>query len=93
MTISSIHKSKGVQKMDILKKYFPYSFKEKKDVAALIINILIYLVVGIVVGALIGILALIPILGLVIGLVGGLVDLYILVAIVLSVLDYMKVLK
>ena len=35
----------------------------------------------------------IPVLGMIIGLVGGLVDLYVLVGVVLSVLDYMKVLK
>ena len=36
--------------MDMLKKYFPYSFKEKKDVAALVINIIIHIVVGAIVG-------------------------------------------
>ena len=79
--------------MDTLKKIFPYSFKAKKDIAALIINLLIYIVVGAVVGVLIGILAKIPVLGLIFGLVGGLVDLYVLVGAVLSVLDYLKVLK
>ncbi|MBO5079012.1 MAG: hypothetical protein J6B67_04945 [Oscillospiraceae bacterium] len=79
--------------MEMLKKFFPFSFGEKNDVAALIINCLIYLVVGIVAGFLIGILAKIPVLGIVIGLVGSLVDLYVLVGIVLSCLDYFKVLK
>lgn len=79
--------------MEILTKLFPFSFKEKKDVAALIVNILIYLVIGIVAGALIGILATIPIIGIIIGILGGLVDLYVLVGIILSVLDYCKVLK
>ena len=79
--------------MEMLKKFFPFSFGEKKDVAALGINCLIYLVVGIVAGFLIGILAKIPVLGILIGLVGSLVDLYVLVGIVLSCLDYFKVLK
>lgn len=79
--------------MELLKKYFPFSFGEKKDIAALIINCLIYLVVGIVIGFLIGILAGIPIIGIVIKLVGTLLDLYILVGIILSCLDYFKVLK
>lgn len=79
--------------MELLKTVFPFSFQTKKDVAALAINILIYLVVGLVAGFLIGILAKIPVVGLIIGLVGGLVDLYVLAGVILSVLDYMKVLK
>lgn len=49
--------------------------------------------IGIVAGVLIGILDGIPIIGFIIKIVGGLVDLYVLVGMVLSVLDYMKVLK
>ena len=79
--------------MDILKTIFPFSFTKKDDLAALIINILIHLVVGAVAGFLIGILAGIPIVGIIVGLVGGLVDLYVLAGVVISVLDYCKVLK
>ena len=79
--------------MDMLKKIFPFSFKEKKDVAALIINILLYLVGDIVAGAVIGLLASIPVIGIVFSLVGSLVGLYCLVGLVLSCLDYFKVLK
>ena len=79
--------------MDMLKKIFPLSFGEKKDVVALVVNIVIYLVVGLVAGILIGLLAKIPVLGVIIALGGGLVDLYVLVGIVLSVLDYLKLLK
>ena len=79
--------------MEILKKIFPYSFKEKKDIAALIINILIQLVINIVVGAVIWVLALIPVVGIIAGLVGSLVGLYFFAGIVISILDYCKVLK
>lgn len=79
--------------MDLLKKIFPLSFGAKKDVAALIINILIQLVVAVVVGFIIGIVATIPVIGIIVGLVGGLVDIYFLAGIVLSCLDYFKVLK
>ncbi len=79
--------------MDLLRKFFPLSFKEKKDIAALIINVLIQLVIGIVLGWIIGIVVLIPIIGLLVALVGGLVDLYFFVGIILSILDYFKVLK
>lgn len=79
--------------MDILKKVFPYSFKAKEGVGALIVNVLVYLVVGVLVGFVIGIFAKLPIIGIVIGLCGGLVDLYVLAGIIISVLDFLKVLK
>lgn len=79
--------------MDALKKIFPLSFKYTKDVASLIIGILIYLVMGIVGGVVIGIAGLIPIVGLVCGIVGGLLDLYVLAGIVIQVLVFTKVLK
>ncbi len=79
--------------MDMLKKFFPLSFQPKADVAALVINILIQLVVGVVIGWVISIVVLIPIVGLIVGLVGGLLDLYILAGIILSCLDYFKILK
>lgn len=79
--------------MDMLKKFFPYSFKPKDSVAALVVNIIVYIVAAAIAGILIGVLVLVPIIGIIIGLLGGLVDLYALIGIVLSVLDYMKVLK
>lgn len=72
--------------MDILKKLFPLSFKAKKDIGALIVNILIHLVADLVAGLIIGLL---PILSL----LGGLIGLYFTVGIVLSILDYLKVIK
>lgn len=79
--------------MDMLKKYFPFSFQEKKDITALVINIVIYLVVGLVAGALIGLLAVIPVLGIIFGLIGSVIGLYALVGIVFTCLDYFKLLK
>lgn len=79
--------------MDALKKYFPFSFTEKKDVVALVINVILYLIVGALIGIIIKLLAWIPILGWIIGIAGGLVDLYVLIGVVLSFLDYFKVLK
>ncbi len=78
--------------MDMLKKFFPYSFSAK-DVTDLVIKIIVYVVCGAVVGALIGILASIPVLGIIFGIVGGLADLYALIGIVLVILDYLKILK
>ena len=79
--------------MDILKAIFPFSFTKKDSVASLIIIILIHLVASIVAGALIGILAKVPIVNLITGIVGSLVGLYFLAGLVLSILDYCKVLK
>lgn len=78
--------------MDMLKKFFPFSFKSK-EVKDLIINIVIYLVVSIVGGWVLGLLGGIPVIGLVAGLVGSLLGLYCLVGIVLAVLDFLKILK
>ena len=87
--------------MDMLKKIFPLSFKEKKDVAALVINLIIHLVVAIIGGAVITLAGMltgwIPVLGAligwVLGIIGTLVSAYCLIGGVLSVLDYLKVLK
>lgn len=89
---ANIHSIRSIE-METLKKIFPLSFKYTKDVANLVIGILIQLVVGIVAGVLIGILAKIPVLGIIIGLVGGLIDLYVLAGIVIQVLVFAKVIK
>ena len=72
--------------MDTLKKLFPLSFKPKKDLGALIVNILLHILGDAVAGV---IIAIIPILGI----LGGLIGLYFTVGIVLSILDYLKILK
>ncbi len=72
--------------MDTLKKLFPLSFREKKGIGGLIVNILIHLLADLVAGLIIGLL---PILGI----LGGLIGLYFTVGIVLSILDYLKVIK
>lgn len=72
--------------MDMLKKFFPYSFGAK-DVAGLVIKIVVYLVVSAVLGF---VISLIPLVG---GLVASLIGVYSTVGIVLAVLDYLKILK
>ena len=79
--------------MDTLKKIFPLAFVKKKDVAALVINILIHIVVGVVLGGAIAILHKIPVVNIIVGAVSGLGELYILISIILSVLDYLNILK
>lgn len=79
--------------MDKLKQFFPLAFKPKKDIKALVINILIHIVINAVAGIVIGLLVNIPVIGAIIGAVSGLVGLYFTVSLVLSILDYLKVLK
>ena len=74
--------------MEMLKKIFPYAFAEKKDVTALVINILVHIVVGFVVGLVIGLLDFIPVVGLLLDIVGKVVELYLTVSLVLSVLGF-----
>ncbi len=78
--------------MSILETIFPFSFSRKKNVIALIINIVIYLVVGAVIGWVLSLLAGLPLIGTVVGWLGWITGLYIFVAIVLSVLDYLRLL-
>lgn len=79
--------------MDMLKKFFPLSFKFVDSVANLIIGILIYLVAGAVAGAVIGLLSGIPIVGFLFGLVGSLLGIYVFAGIVIQVLVFCKILK
>ncbi len=77
--------------MDMLKKIFPLSFGAG-DVAGLIIKILIYLVAGFVFGAVIGFFGGIPLIGLIVKIVCGLIDIYCLAGIIITVLDFLKIL-
>ena len=79
--------------MEILKVFFPFSFKEKNDVTALVINIIIHVVAGFIIGVIFSLLGKIPLVGIIFGVVGGAIDLYILIGLVLSILDYFKILK
>lgn len=79
--------------MDFIRKYFPLSFKEKRDVAALVITVAIYVIAGVIVSAAMLLLKAIPIVNLTVGLVGLLTDLYITAGIALTFLDYFKVIK
>ena len=79
--------------MDMLKKFFPISFKYADTGANLIIGILIYLVGGAIAGTIIGWLSAIPLVGFVFGLVGSLLGIYSFAGIVIEVLLFAKVLK
>ena len=79
--------------MDSIKKYFPLAFKAKNSVKDLIINVLIQVVVNALIGVVFGLLAGIPLVGFVFDIIGWLVGIYFTAGIVLSILDYLKVIK
>ncbi len=79
--------------MDLLKKIFFYAFKEKKDVSALVVSVVIQVLVTAVLGIALGFLGGVPFVGFLFGLVGGLIDLYGTASVVLTFLDYFKVIK
>lgn len=86
--------------MDMLKKFFPYSFGAK-DVTALVIKIIVYVVAMVIGGLLLGLIGLIsgwiPVLGAIIGwilgAIGTVIEVYCVIGIVLAILDYLKLLK
>ncbi len=78
--------------MDLLKMIWPTAFMVKeKDVATLVIHIVIFLVASIVVGAVMSFLMWIPLVNIIFGLIGSLVGLYCLVGIILSILKFVNI--
>ncbi len=79
--------------MATLKKLFPLSFSMIKDVANLVICILIYIVVGVIAPAILGIFNFIPLVSWILGIVSTLLGIYCIAGIVIALLAYFKVLK
>ena len=82
--------------MDLLKKFWPVSFKLKeKEVKPFVVTLVIYVVAGFIAGVLLGILGLIklPLLGVILGLVGTVVDVYCTAGIVFAILKFVNVFK
>ena len=79
--------------MHKIKKLFPLAFTFKRNAAELAKNLIIQFVIMVVIGAAIGVLAKFPLIGFVFGIAGGLIDLYMAIGIILSILDYLDVIK
>lgn len=80
--------------MDILRKFWPFSFVQKRDVAALVINIIIHAVGLILMGVACWLIGHIPLVGnFSAWLIGSVTELYIAAGIVFSILDYCRILK
>jgi nicotinamide riboside transporter PnuC len=86
--------------MDTLKKIFPRAFKTD-SVGSLVVNILVFVVIGVLAGLVISLTGLItvwlPGIGLIIawllGIVSTIVDIYVVAAIILSILAFLKIVK
>lgn len=78
--------------MDKVKKFFPLSGRGT-DVKTLIISIVIYVVIAFVCGLILGLLGAFPLIGWLFRIIGWIIDLYCLVGIVLTVLNFLGVLK
>lgn len=80
--------------MDLLKKFFPLSFRAKKeDVPSFVIALILYAVLLVVGGFVIGLLSHLPLLGILFALLGSLFDLYGLCGVALTILYFVGVLK
>lgn len=86
--------------MDVLKQIFPRAFKTS-NVHNLIVNVIIYIVIGLIAGLIIGLANLIvgwiPFLGIILSyclrILGALVDIYVVIAIIVSLLSFLKIIK
>lgn len=79
--------------MDALKKIFPLAFGTKNGVVGLIINIIIHVVADAIAALAIALLSGLPLIGLIISLFGGLVGAYFTVSLVLSILNFLNIVK
>lgn len=77
-----------------LEKFVALNFANNADLFTMLIKLAVYIVAGIVVSAVLAILGFVlSFLGLVWGLIGTLVWIYLVVGIVLTVIDYLKILE
>jgi hypothetical protein len=79
--------------MGMFKPFFPLAFVPKKDVIALVINIVMHIIADAIAGLVIAGLGGLPLIGWAFSLVGSVIGLYFLVSLVLSILDYFNILK
>ncbi len=88
--------------MDLLKKIWAFSFTvKKKDVTSLVVNLIIWIVAAAIAGLVLwlatAITGWIPVVGwlvgILVGIIGTVVEIYSLVGIVLSILNFCDVLK
>ena len=88
--------------MEILKKFWPYSFKvEKKNVSSLVVNLIVWVVGAFIAGVILwlatALTGWIPVVGalvgIIVGIIGSAVELYSLIGIVLAILVFVDVLK
>ena len=88
--------------MDLIKKIWFHSFKvEKKNVASLVVNLIIWVIATVLAGLVLWLAAALTgwipfiggLIGAIVGLIGGVIEIYSVVGIVLSVLNFLDALK
>lgn len=80
--------------MDMIKKFFPFSFNFKeKDTNGLIVSIVIYIVLMLVSGVAMWLLGFIPLVNILTGIIGWIIEIYAVAGIVFAVLNFFNVLK
>ena len=79
--------------MELLKKYFPMSFTDKKDLPSLVVILLFHLVALLAVGLVIWLLNLIPFVRILGWIAGSVAEAYVVGGAVLAALDYFKIIK
>ena len=79
--------------MELLKKYFPMSFTDKKDLPSLVVILLFHLVAMLAAGLVIWLLNFIPFVRILGWIAGSVAEAYVVGGAVLAALDYFKVIK
>ena len=79
--------------MELLHKYFPMSFTDKKDLSSLAVILLLHLVVLLAVGVVVWLLNLIPIVRILGWIAGSAALAYVVAGTALTVLDHFKIVK
>ena len=77
--------------MDFVKKFWPFSFKEKKEVKDLVIAVIIYVAASIVCNIVCGLLGRIPVIGWLFSLIAWVFSLYCTAGVVFTFLNYFNV--
>ena len=78
--------------MEILRRFFPLSFKANtfKD---FLITVVIYIVLDFICGCAIGLLGKLPLIGMIFGLVGWVLGIYFALGLLLSILVFLNIVK
>lgn len=78
--------------MDVLRRFFPFSFKAN-DIKGFVVSLVIYIVVLGVGGIILGFLSQLPVIGFIFTICGSLLELYGFIGVVLAILVLVNVIN